>query len=72
MARAEHRGCVQFVFDDKPEANQNCFLFVADADRDCSGEPTESEEMQPRWFKQSDIPFDEMWFVSRCVLALAA
>jgi mutator protein MutT len=25
------------------------------------GEPTETEEMAPRWFKQSDIPYDEMW-----------
>lgn len=25
------------------------------------GEPTESEEMAPRWFKTDEIPFDEMW-----------
>jgi len=25
------------------------------------GEPVESEEMAPRWFKISDIPYDKMW-----------
>ena len=25
------------------------------------GEPTESEEMAPRWFKINEIPYDEMW-----------
>jgi mutator protein MutT len=25
------------------------------------GEPTESEEVRPQWFKVSDIPYDGMW-----------
>lgn len=25
------------------------------------GEPTESEEMKPRWFHINDIPFKDMW-----------
>lgn len=25
------------------------------------GEPAETEEMNPKWFKESDIPFNEMW-----------
>lgn len=25
------------------------------------GEPQESEEMAPRWYKLQDIPYDEMW-----------
>lgn len=25
------------------------------------GEPSESEEMYPQWFKQGDIPYDVMW-----------
>lgn len=25
------------------------------------GEPVESEEMAPRWFKTSEIPYDKMW-----------
>lgn len=26
-----------------------------------SGEPTESEEMAPKWFLKNDIPYSEMW-----------
>lgn len=26
-----------------------------------SGEPQESEEMRPRWFLESEIPFTQMW-----------
>ena len=29
--------------------------------RKWSGEPTESEEMAPKWFKITDIPYDDMW-----------
>lgn len=25
------------------------------------GDPTESEEMSPKWFKNDDLPFDTMW-----------
>jgi len=25
------------------------------------GEPTETEEMAPKWFKESEIPFKKMW-----------
>ncbi|HSH55992.1 MAG TPA: 8-oxo-dGTP diphosphatase [Candidatus Limnocylindrales bacterium] len=25
------------------------------------GEPVETEEMAPRWFKHTDIPYDDMW-----------
>jgi len=28
---------------------------------DFSGEPIETEEMKPRWFQISEIPFDGMW-----------
>ncbi len=28
---------------------------------DWNGEPSESEEMLPRWFKISDIPYKKMW-----------
>jgi len=26
-----------------------------------TGEPQESEEMAPQWFKEADIPYDDMW-----------
>lgn len=35
------------------------------------GEATESEEMAPRWFKLSEIPYDDMWQDDRYWLSLA-
>jgi len=29
--------------------------------KEWEGEPTESEEMKPEWFKIKDIPYDTMW-----------
>jgi len=29
------------------------------------GEPVETEEMAPKWFKLSDIPYDQMWHDDR-------
>jgi ADP-ribose pyrophosphatase YjhB (NUDIX family) len=29
--------------------------------REWKGEPTESEEMKPKWFSLSDIPYSSMW-----------
>jgi len=29
--------------------------------KDWKGDPIESEEMFPKWFKINEIPFDQMW-----------
>lgn len=29
--------------------------------REWAGEPSESSEISPKWYKQSDMPFDTMW-----------
>jgi mutator protein MutT len=34
------------------------YAYIADA---WEGEPTESEEMAPKWYAIDDIPYDEMW-----------
>ncbi len=49
---------LSFNFPYKEEWNQNVHVFLA---RDWEGEPKESEEMAPKWFKESELPFDEMW-----------
>jgi mutator protein MutT len=36
----------------------NVHVFIADK---WTGEPTESEEMSPKWFDKNDLPFDKMW-----------
>jgi 8-oxo-dGTP pyrophosphatase MutT (NUDIX family) len=49
---------LSFYFIHKPEWDQLVHVFVADK---WEGEPTESEEMKPKWFAVADLPFDDMW-----------
>lgn len=35
-----------------------CCVFIATV---WEGEPCETEEMKPKWFNVTDIPYDEMW-----------
>lgn len=53
----EKMGVLEFEFQGDPEILQ-VHIFRA---RDFSGEPTESEEMKPRWYHVDEIPFDSMW-----------
>jgi len=50
-------GIIEFEFKGNPEILE-VHIFRAS---DFSGEPTESEEMKPQWFDQSELPFDNMW-----------
>ncbi|MEK7603950.1 MAG: 8-oxo-dGTP diphosphatase [Patescibacteria group bacterium] len=54
----EEAGNIKFHFKDKPEWDQHVHIFVT---RNWEGEPSESEEMMPKWYKHSEIPFDSMW-----------
>ena len=51
-------GLFHFKFANKEEWNQDVSLFVA---REWLGEPTESEEMMPKWFSFDKIPYESMW-----------
>lgn len=51
-------GLFHFTFPHKPEWDQDVTLFVA---KEWVGEPTESEEMMPKWFELNEIPYDKMW-----------
>ena len=51
-------GNLKFYFNGKPEWNQHMHIFIV---KDWNGEPRESEEMKPKWYKIDKIPFDEMW-----------
>ncbi|KAK1804757.1 hypothetical protein P4O66_003611 [Electrophorus voltai] len=50
-------GNITFEFVGEMEL-MDVHIFRADA---YTGEPTESEEMRPRWFDVDKIPFGEMW-----------
>ncbi|HSX15178.1 MAG TPA: 8-oxo-dGTP diphosphatase [Candidatus Saccharimonadales bacterium] len=40
------------------EWHMHCHAFVCSG---WEGEPAETEEMAPRWFKVSEVPYDQMW-----------
>ena len=51
-------GHLTFLFPDKPAWSQVVHVFST---REWEGEPVESEEMRPEWFRQEEIPYEQMW-----------
>ena len=52
-------GVLNLYFEgDKPDWNQQVHVFLI---QEYNGEPKESEEMLPKWFKINEIPYDKMW-----------
>jgi len=49
---------LNFYFPYNQEWNQQVHVFLA---KNWQGEPKESEEMLPKWFRDKEIPFKEMW-----------
>lgn len=52
---------LDFYFPEVPlekDWNQQVHVYLVD---NWEGEPVESEEMKPQWFRVNDIPFDSMW-----------
>ncbi|MES2215860.1 MAG: 8-oxo-dGTP diphosphatase [Patescibacteria group bacterium] len=49
---------LSFSFPHKPEWDQLVFVFITES---WKGEPSESEEMKPRWYKIDSLPFESMW-----------
>lgn len=49
---------LRFRFPYKIDWNQDVHVFLA---KKWQGRPKESEEMSPKWFKTSEIPYQEMW-----------
>ncbi|KAG2498863.1 hypothetical protein HYH03_003055 [Edaphochlamys debaryana] len=50
-------GILVFAFDDQP-LPWEVHVFSATKFK---GEPTETEEMAPIWFKHGDVPYEKMW-----------
>lgn len=51
-------GNIKFHFVEKPDWNQHMYIFFVE---NWSGEPTESEEMSPKWHNKYELPYDDMW-----------
>lgn len=49
---------LNFNFPYNSDWDQAVHVFLA---KNWQGEPEESEEMFPKWFKTQEIPYDEMW-----------
>jgi 8-oxo-dGTP diphosphatase len=48
----------ELLFFDLPHTKHYCYFYVA---TEWEGEPHETEEMSPKWFKEAEIPYNEMW-----------
>lgn len=49
---------MEFYFEGNPDWNLVVHLYKS---YKWTGEPIETEEMAPKWFRVSEIPFDQMW-----------
>ena len=47
-----------FLYPKEKEWDQEVHIFLC---KSWEGEPKESDEMAPQWFKEKEIPFSEMW-----------
>jgi 8-oxo-dGTP diphosphatase len=53
-----HMASLTFVFPARPSWDQTAEVFLT---AQFSGEPAESDELIPRWFGDTALPFDGMW-----------
>lgn len=53
-----HMATLTFVFPARPSWDQTADVFLT---TEFSGTPTESDEVSPRWFESTELPFDGMW-----------
>ena len=56
----KERGTVNFYFEGKDDETQEVHFFSIPSS-EIIGEPKETEEMLPKWFKHTEIPFEKMW-----------
>lgn len=50
---------LNFYFpSDKSDWNQQVWVYLC---KDWEGEPSETEEMKPKWYKMDSIPYESMW-----------
>ena len=57
VEKLDKLGVIDFIFSEGKESQEVHFFKI----HEFKSEPTESEEMKPRWFEVSEIPFMQMW-----------
>jgi 8-oxo-dGTP diphosphatase/2-hydroxy-dATP diphosphatase len=65
--RFEEIAHIFFDFETTPD-EIDCTVFFCD---DYSGEPIETDEMRPQWFRANELPYSEMWIDDKYWLPLA-
>jgi len=58
VSALEKRGVLDFSFERAKDEVLEVHIFTTET---FDGEPAETEEMKPKWFKKEEIPFDDMW-----------
>ena len=58
LNQLENIGSLKFFFQGKPDWDQHMHIYFV---RNWQGEPRESEEMKPQWYRYGELPFDSMW-----------
>ncbi len=51
-------GALTYPFPHRPEWSQKSWVFLG---REWTGEPRESDELEPAWYPRDSIPTDRMW-----------
>ncbi len=67
VKKLEKVAVLNFYFPYNQTWDQDAHVFLV---RDWEGEPKETEEMMPKWFKAEEIPFEKMWDDDRFWLPL--
>ncbi len=57
VSKMEQVGTIDFTFQNDPKILEVHIFKVTDF----TGEPEETEEMKPQWFKNDQIPYEQMW-----------
>lgn len=58
IVKMKHMATLDFYTSHKPEWDQQVVVYLAD---EWKGEPQETEEMKPQWYKKDQLPFTNMW-----------
>ncbi len=62
LSEVNKKGLLEFTFSDRPGEILEGHIYRGEG---VLGEPRESEEMSPQWFRVHEIPYDYMWPADR-------
>lgn len=57
----DYQKAAEIIFHEHHDGEQKAMQVHIYTCTDWAGEPTETEEMAPKWYDLSEIPYEEMW-----------